>query len=92
MTGNGTDSIAALCKKRRTPPDMNYVNYVLKQRNYSTRTILPTGEKLPVRVVKDDGNELHIQDEIPEPIRNWALELCKKAWLHHYWYRCTNSK
>ena len=77
ITGNGTDSIGALCNKRKNPVDKDYMSYLLKKLNYTRGTILPDGEKIPVKVIKNDGNEIFTEDEIPKPIKNWALKLCK---------------
>jgi hypothetical protein len=78
ITGNGSDTIASLCKKRKSTPDMNFVNHILIERGYSTKTVLPAGEKIPVKIGKNDGDTLLTESNIPKPVRDWALTLCKK--------------
>lgn len=77
ITGNGKESVAALSKKRKSTPDMNFMSLILNERNYTTRTILPIGETIPVRVGKNDGDTLLIENKIPKATRDWALTLCK---------------
>jgi hypothetical protein len=76
MTGNGIDTILKLCQKRKSPPDLQFVQFIAKERGYAMDSVLPLGETMPVKVVKNDGDMLLTGKDIPNVMKQWAKSIC----------------